>query len=360
MAQWSGASFLVIRLSSLGDIARLLPALRALKGGALGRLDVTVEDRFAALLDLFPFAHRVVAYPRRSPGPAWRHPVRWASAMARYRRSLREVPYDLALDLHGILRSAFVARMSGAAETAGYARGFGKEGSHLLYGRAVAPAQVTRISRYERYAGTLRALGLPEPTGEPLEPSIQKGVCTEVQAFLDHAGLSNRGYLFAFLGTSRAQAHKRWPPARFVELALLTYRRTGLPTILGWGPEEEEIIAGLPKEEFLFPIPRWDLPHLVESVRRASAFVGADTGAMHLAALMGVPTVAVLGPTDPILNAPFGEWSRIVHEEGIIRACKGQGCEHRDCMASISAERVAEALSEVLGGTGDRGQGTGK
>lgn len=352
MAQWNGASILVIRLSSLGDIARLLPSLRALRSGPLlGRLDVTVEDRFAPLLELFPFAHRVVVYPRRSSGPFWRHPARWGAAMARYRRSLREIPYDLALDLHGILRSAVVARMSGAAETAGYARGFGKEGSHLLYGRAVSPAPNARISRYERYAGTLRALGLPEPAKDRLEPSISTGVRDEVEGFLDAAGVAAGGYIFAFIGTSKAQAHKRWPPSHFIELARIVRSRSGLPTVLGWGPEEADVIAGLPKEEFLIPIPLWDLPHLVESVRRASAFVGADTGAMHLAALMGVPTVAVLGPTDPVLNAPFGEWSRIVHGEGVVRTCSGQGCDHKGCMASISAERVAEALGEVMSAT---------
>lgn len=348
MAQWSGASILVIRLSSLGDIARLLPTLRALRNGPLGRLDITVEDRFAPLLELFPFARRVIAYPRRSPGAAWRHPLRWGSAMARYGKSLREVHYDLALDLHGILRSALVARMSGAEETAGFARGFGREGSHLLYDRAVTPAPTARISRYERYAGTLEALGLPRPSRERLEPAIPPGVGDEVGAFLEGSGLSAGAYLFAFLGTSRAQAHKRWPAAHFFELARLAYGRMGLRTVLGWGPEEAEVVAGLQREPCLIPIPAWDLPRLVEVVRRTSAFVGADTGAMHLAALMGVPTVAILGPTDPVLNAPFGDWSRVVHGEGIVRACTGGNCDHRGCMGAISAERVVQALGELM------------
>ena len=132
---------LLIRLSSLGDVARLLPCLvemRTLRPEA--RIDLTVEDRFLSLLDLFPVADRVIAYPRRDPGSPLRHPLRWCSAVGRYFRELRLQGYDLAVDLHGILRSAIVARQSGSLLRAGYARGFGKEYSHLLYDLPVAPA----------------------------------------------------------------------------------------------------------------------------------------------------------------------------------------------------------------------------
>jgi lipopolysaccharide heptosyltransferase I len=353
MAIWEGASILVIRLSSMGDVVRLLPSLQALRGSGAARVDLTVEDRFAPLMDLFPVTDGVVVYPRKRPGSPWRHPMTWASAMATYRRELRVARYDLALDLHGILRSALVARMSGAKETAGYARGFGKEGSHHLYDRGVVPGPSPAISRYERYAGTLRAMGLPEPGREYLEPRVPGRAVTEVDAFLAGAGLTGCPYLFAFLGTSRAQARKRWPLARFMELARSVHERFGLPTLLGWGPEEAELIRTLGPEEGIVAIPDWDMPRLVEVIRRSSAFVGADTGAMHLAALMGVPTVAVLGPTDPVLNQPFGDLARVVFQDGIRRACKGLHCDHRDCMARIGAAQVLSALSEVLSGQKD-------
>lgn len=339
---------LVVRLSSLGDVARLLPSLRALREGGI-EADLTVEDRFAPLLDLFPLARRVVLYPRRGPGSPLRHPWAWSSAMGAYLRDLRAARYGAALDLHGILRSALVANLSGALETAGYAKGFGKEGSHLLYRTAVVPGPSPRISRYERYAGTLRALGLPAPTEEPLSPRVPAAAALEVSDFLASRGISPGRYLFLFLGTSRAQARKRWPPERFQELAKQAADRWGLVSLLGWGPEEEEVIASLEPSASLVPIPLWDLPRLVEAIRLCAAFVGADTGAMHLAALMGVPTVAVLGPTDPVLNRPFGPWSRVVHRPGIVRACPGDGCAHADCMAAIRAEEAAEALGDLLG-----------
>ncbi len=350
MANWHGASILVIRLSSMGDVVRLLPSLQALRGSGASRVDLTVEDRFAALLDLFPVTDGVVVYPRKHPGAPWCHPAAWASAMAAYRGALRKARYDLALDLHGILRSALVARMSAAKETAGYARGFGKEGSHFLYDRRLVPGPSPRMSRYERYAGALRALGLPEPGREYLVPRPPAEAAADVDAFLASIGLAGRSFLFAFLGTSRAQAHKRWPLVRFLELARSVHERFGLPTLLGWGPEEADLVRALPAQEGIAAIPDWNLPRLVEVIRRSAAFVGADTGAMHLAALMGVPTVAVLGPTDPVLNRPFGDRVRVVFRPGIRRACSGEGCDHRDCMGAIRAPEVLDALAEVLGG----------
>ena len=340
--------FLVIRLSSLGDIARLLPALRALKSRGSHTVDLTVEDRFAPLTDLFPLADRVIPYPRKKPGPPSRHPLAWSRAVKRYLSALRDGRYGTAIDLHGIARSAIVARLSGAALKAGYASDFGKELSHLFYDIKISPAENARIPRFERYAGALRELGLPEPSGEYFSPALSDAVRDEVTSFVRELGVAPKRYVFAFLGTSRAQARKRWPAERFIELARLTMERCGLPTLLGWGPEEEDLVRTLPRDDFLFPIPSWDLPHLLGAIERAAGFVGADTGAMHLSALMGIPTLALLGPTDPILNRPFGDRSAIVHREGILRACRGESCPHLDCMGKIGAEEVYAVLQELL------------
>ena len=338
---------LVIRLSSLGDVARLLPSLRSLEAQA-ERVDLTVEDRFLPLLSLFPPKGRVVPYPRRSAGSPLRTPVRWARAMGAYVRALREEPYDLVLDLHGILRSAVVARLAGAP-VAGYGRGFGKEHSHLFYDRVLTPGPSLRISRYERYAGAIRALGFEGPReDEPLVPRIPEEARRDVEAFLGERGLENGRYLLAFLGTSRAQARKRWPAFRFAELAAEAHRRWGFPTVLGWGPEEQELLSSLPQAPWLHVPPLWTLDRLMEAVRRSGAFVGADTGAMHLAALVGVPTVALLGPTDPVVNRPYGKRHRVVHDPGARRACGGPECPHRGCMGRIGVGPVAEALQELL------------
>ncbi|MEW6757797.1 MAG: glycosyltransferase family 9 protein [Acidobacteriota bacterium] len=351
MRDYRGASLLAIRLSSMGDIARLLPALAVL-GRETGRVDLTVEDRFTPLLELFPVVSGVIAYPRRSQASPARHPVRWGRAMAEYLHRLRQSRYDLALDLHGILRSALVGRASGAMAVAGYAKGFGKEHSHLLYDHTLQPGPEIRISRFDRYSGALRALGFSEPEPVFLEPAVPEAAQREVDEFLESRGLPRGRFLFAFLGTSRAQGRKRWPPFRYLELAREVRDRLGKPTLLGWGPEEAELIDSLPPQEGLVVIPDWGLDRLVAVIRRAGAFVGADTGAMHISALLGVPTVAVLGPTDPVVNRPFGHRHRVVHRMGVRRACAGEACVHRDCMGAVTAGEVLSALEDLWAGPG--------
>lgn len=339
---------LVIRLSSLGDVARLLPSLAALRDAPGVEVDLTVEDRFAALLNHYPFPRRVVPYPRRAAGSPLRAPGRWSSAMGAYVRELRAARYDLALDLHGILRSALVAHLSGAAQTAGYARGFGREGSHLLYGRALVPAPDPRVSRYERYAGALRAAGLPTPSGAFLPPGLSPAAREAGSALVSRLLPGARDHAVLFLGASRAQAHKRWPAAHFLALSDLLYERLGLPSVLAWGPDEAELVAALPPAPHRAVPPLLDLEATLALVSGARLFVGADTGFTHLAALAGVPTVAVLGPTDPVLNAPFGDRARVLWRPGVRRACGGESCSHGDCMGMLAPRQVLEVALELL------------
>ena len=346
---------LLIRLSSLGDIARLLPCIAEMRTSQPGtRFDLTVEDRFSRLLTLFPVADRVIPYPRIGPGSPLRHPLRWLGAIGRYLLELRKQRYDLAIDLHGIFRSALVGKLSGSTLRAGYARGFGKEGSHHLYDLPIVPASERRISRFDRYAGTLRQLGFDIHYSSFLQPAIERQTKEFRSDFLREKGLTEGRYLFLFLGTSRAQAFKRWPVDRFLETADICWKRFKVPAIIGWGPEERELLNRIQEKSHLLIAPDLNLPSLLAFIHTAGAFVGADTGAMHLSALMGTPTVAVMGATDPVLNHPYGSRSRVVFEEGIEGACTGETCPHITCMARLSAESVIEALEQLGIESGER------
>ncbi len=337
---------LVIRLSSLGDVARLLPSLRALNSSPDFTADLTTEDRFARIMEIFPVAKEVIKYPRRSAGSPVRSPWSWGSAMASYFRGLREKRYDVALDLHGIFRSAAVAHLSGAAETAGYARGFGKEGSHLFYERALVPSATSAISRYERYAGALEAIGAPRPSDDYFAPTVSSGARSKVAELLEKWGMKAGGYAVAFIGTSAAQRRKRWPIGHFVSCATEMYRGSGVVSVVAWGPDEAGLLKEIPEGPGLRVAPLLSLAETVALIEGCRVYVGADTGFTHIAALMGVRTVAVMGPTDPRVNRPFGNRFRIAFKPGIKRECAGEKCCHADCMALIEPEEVAgEAMA---------------
>lgn len=349
MEEWSGSSILLIRLSSLGDIARLLPAARAVKSAGFDRMDLTVEDRFLPFTRLFPIFDEVISYPRKEAPPPFSRPLAWGREFKDYIAKLKSARYDIVLDVHGIVRAAVVASLCRAGRTIGYGPGCSREMSHHFYGETIVLKDCISISRYERYAGAVEHLGISDPTGEFFSPAIGREAEIAVDAFLEERDLERGGYFFAFVGASRAQAIKRWPLERFVEFATEAWRIFGIPTVLGWGFEERGLLDDLESREYLHPIPDWGLEKLVAVIAGARAFIGGDTGAMHLAALTGVSTLAIYGPTDPIVNRPFGDRYVQIVGKGVDRACSGTGCSHERCMGKIEAPEVLEALGTLMG-----------
>ncbi len=348
MENGGARKILVIRLSSLGDVARLLPSLRALNSSPGFSASLTTEDRFARIMDIFPVAREVIPYPRRSAGSPARSPWNWGEAMKGYFRELRERRYDMALDLHGIVRSALVAHLSGADETAGYARGFAKEGSHLFYERSLVPSTATAISRYERYAGALAAIGAPRPSEEYFKPVVSSEASSKIAKLTTEWGTEAGAYAVAFIGASAAQRHKRWPLGHFVACAGEIYRKAGVASVVAWGPDEADLVKDIPKRPGLHVAPLLGLPETVALIESCRVYVGADTGFTHVAALMGVRTVAMMGPTDPKVNRPFGNRFKIVFKPGIKRECQGEECSHAGCMGLIRPDEVAEEAIRLM------------
>ncbi len=337
--RYSGKKILVVRLSSIGDIIRLVPSMETV-GKSFGEVTFLTEDRFEPILQMYPMAPKVILFPRKSMG---------AGSLASFFRELRRERYDLVLDMHGILKSAMIAALARGDEKAGFAKGFGKECSHLFYRRKLVCGESPLISRYDRYRGALNALGIDTAERSAFHPPvIDEASASRVSRFLNENGLGREKYVVLFLGASRKQAFKRWPLFRFIELAGLLQERTGLKSVLAWGPDEAELCKSLNKEEHLVVPPLFNLQESASLILGAAAFVGADTGLMHLSALSGVRTVAVMGATNPFLNKPWGDRSRVVFREGVLGSCPGEDCDHGACMGAITAEEVFAPLRELL------------
>ena len=112
---------LIVKLSSLGDIAHALPAVRLLKARTGATIDWVVQPEYAPLLDACSLVNRTIPFPRRH----------FFRDFLPFRRALRENKYDLVLDLQGLMKSAIAARLARAAWRVGPA--WSREGSHLLY-----------------------------------------------------------------------------------------------------------------------------------------------------------------------------------------------------------------------------------
>ena len=334
---------LVIRLGALGDVVRTrfaFAGVRALYPDA--RIDWLVEDRAAAGLVGLPGLAERVELPRRRLRA--RHPLVAHATLREFARELRRRDYDLSIDFHGVLRSAFLAWSARIPVRVGYAPPVAKEGSHWLQTTS-APVAARYVSRFERNAALVRYLG-----GEvPAHPHVLELDPARAQLF---ARLPER-FAIVHPGTSPKTGYKRWEAERFAAVARGLFARAGVETRVAFGPVAGEREAARAVVEAsggaaeLAP-PTESLAELLALLGRARLFIGCDSGPMHLATLAGTPVVAIFGPTDPVENAPSSTVpQRIVRVDVGCNPCR-EGCAARACMRAVTPDAVTEAALALL------------
>jgi ADP-heptose:LPS heptosyltransferase len=342
------SSILVIRLGALGDVVRTrfaFPGLRELYPDA--RIDWLVEDRAAAGLDGIVGLDAVLPVPRARL--AYRKPRQGVMLICALMRDLRERRYDMVVDFHSILKSAVLARVSGAPLRVGYASPLAREGSSRLYTHAARVASA-HLSRFERNAALLQYLGGRVPS-EPPPLALAEKIRPELEAV-------PAGLVVMHPGTSESTRYKRWAPGRYAEVARGLQQALGLESLVTWGPvaaersAAEAVVAGAAGAAWLAPATH-GIADLLALLRRCRLFIGSDSGPMHLASLAGLPVVALFGPTDPLENEPYpGLPRRVVRVDVGCNPCR-EGCPALACMAAIDAEGVVEAArSLVAAGSG--------
>jgi len=335
---------LLVRLSAVGDCVHAMPvacALREAFGDA--RIGWVVDDRAAAVVRGHPALSRLHVLPRQGGLGGLRRTV----------AELRAERYDVAIDLQGLMKSALLARLSGAKRRIGFADD-ARELSWLLTNERVRPPGSARHV-VERNLALLAPLGV-EAAAVRFGLAVDAGARGRMDAALDEMDLA--AGRFALFNPGAGWPTKRWPVTRFAELGARLAREQGLGVLVVWaGAPERAMAERLAAEagESARVAPETDLAELAALAARAGLFVGADTGPTHMAAALGVPTVALFGASDPVRNRPLGERVRVVTAGVDCAPCwRSRACPHEAaCMSGITAGRVAAAAAELLGGGGD-------
>lgn len=347
----------MIRLGAVGDVVRTLPAVSAVRAAYPGaHIAWLVEPVAAGIVKGQPFLDEVIEFPRevlraafagRAVGRLLRESTRFARAL--YRRH-----FDLALDFHSILRSGILSRLSGARVRVAYARPFGRE---LAYAFATHRARLApgRISRFERNAALVRFLGVDDrPSRRPLHIAPE----ARVRAF---AALAGGGAPVAIHpGTSDATPYKRYTALGYSQVAQALAKDAGVPCLVTRGPARgdrviaQSIVDASAGAARLAPeTPTLgDLAALLATCRLT---VGGDTGPLHVASLVGTPVVQLLGPTDPVENAPWDRTPSRSLRAGLPCSPCRRGCFAATCMRALAPEAVVAAARELLAETSGAG-----
>ena len=339
----------------MGDILRTLPPVRLLRHALpRARLIWAVDAPWRVLLDDHPDLDGVVALPRLQWNADVKRPVRWprlASSVRNWIAELRQQRADLVLDFHGNLRSGLAGFLSGAPVRVGYAQHQQKEGNRLFTTHRVAPGP-RRASRMKRNLALVRSLDVP---CESL-PTAGLSFDSELEDRARHIAAKTVGdeRPFAVLspGASVSQAYKR-PPVALLASGVRAAAERGLPTVVVYGPGEqadaEQVVRTEPGHAYLAP--PTDLRVLAALLRQSRLFVGGDTGPLHLACAVGTPVVGIYGPTDPVVNAPWGVEHRTVFPPGADYSGVKRRDRARGRFEDIPAEAVRDAVVDLLGRT---------
>ena len=301
----AGESILIVRLSAVGDCVHALPAVAALRAAKPGAKIVwAIDDRSAALFAGHPDVDEFLVMPRRGlKGRSLRE--RWRFALD-WRRRLRAGGFAAAVDFQGLLKSALTARLAGAPLCIGLRRAQGaRELSWLLYNcRPEVPESVRHVA--ERSLALLAPLGVRAGAELPLPRlPVHPAAAARVEAELGKLDLAGRR--LAVFNPGAGWETKRWPANHFAVLAEMLRRDLGLEVLVTWfGPAERELAGRICAAGVARLAPPTDLPELLELLRRAALYIGADTGPTHIAAAAGTPTVALFGAADPVRNRPLG------------------------------------------------------
>ena len=262
-------------------------------------------------------------------------------------RILSEGKFDGSLLLTNSFRSAWTMKRAGIAERWGYSANWR---GPLLTRRQRRPRERVHQSTY--YSVLVEGLGFEVHESLP-RISVRAETARRADDLLTKHGITPSTRLVGFAPGAAYGHAKRWPPARVADVVGRVGARLGAISILfgAHGDREagREIESSVPAGTPLVNlIGRTDLRQLAGILARCSAFVSNDSGAMHLAAAVGVPVTAIFGPTDERVTAPLGDHD-VILQKVFCRPCMLRDCpiDHR-CMKRISSDQVFESVSARL------------
>jgi len=341
----SGQKFLIVRLSSLGDLVHTIPAVAALRATfPAAQIDWVVDRRWWPLIELVTCIDRAI--------PLGRSARDLFALVARLRRE----HYTCALDLQGRYRSAVLGWLSGAPRRIGRAAEATREpGAALFYTDRMVPTGRHIVDMTIDLA--VRAGAEPQP--EPQFPlRIPPGAVNAVREKLARDGITGP---YVVMSPGGGWKSKCWPPERFGALGAAIFRQHNLPSVVNMAPGEEEMARDIVRAASPVNISAlsFDIPELAALLAGARLVVAGDTGPLHLAAALGTRVIGLFGSTDPERNGPLphGVVLQAASDPSQLPDYIRGDYVRQDCylpaMLALSVERVLAAVEQEIGVTAE-------
>ncbi len=341
---------LLVRATNwLGDAVMSIPALRQIRKSFSGDEIVVLARPWVA--DLYAreeFCDRILTYDHHGRHAGIAGKVRLAAELRRQR-------FRCAILLQNAFDAALLAWLARIPRRIGYAR----DGRGLLLTEAIRPPRAAETAPHQRYyyLELLRRAGLIDPL-PPCDDIRLSGAAAAAQAGWrewQRRGLSAKRWVGVSPGASYGGA-KRWLPERFAEAASQLSREHEAEVAIFGSAAEESICSTIaerigPRAHSLAG--QTTLAQFINLAATCSVYLTNDSGPMHVAAALGVPTVAVFGATDHVATGPSAAWARVVRQPVECSPCLLRECpiDHR-CMTRVETAAVVAEARSLLAATG--------
>lgn len=328
---------LAIQFKYFGDAVMMTPALRAIRENLPQcQLHLLVPEEMAPLFGHLPWLNRVWPMPRKRGRSSL--PQTWPVI-----RALRQTHFDRSVDFASNDRGAIASFLIGAKDRLGWEKHGGFWGRKFCYTERVTP-KAEEVHESIQLAHLLSGWNIPQPSSFEAEIRADPVLADAAEKILP-------GECAIVCHIASSQQKKEWPLSHWAKLhRLATDDGYDVVFTTARGTREQTLMVELRKlapAAVILPLIE-ELPLFLAMLRRAAVFISGDTGPLHFAAALGVPTISLFGPSSPVQWAPIGRHHQAL--SGAVCTCDGHSavCTGQNhCLAAILPEQVFECLKKA-------------
>jgi heptosyltransferase-2 len=334
---------LIKAVNWLGDIVMSLPAMRAVRRAFPdAHLAIVVKREFASFFDGEKWLNELIPYSIASG---------LAGLNDRFKivGELRARHFDLAVLMPNSFESALWVTAAGIPRRAGYAV---DARSPMLTLKASPPRDALDGHQVHYWLAMIReTLGI-EGHADDIAISPDSSHVATMRKWLETRRRRPDAPLIAIAPAAAYGPAKQWPAEKFAAVIDALAERIGAECVLVGAPSERakcEEVAALSSAGALVSAGQTSIGELIALLSILSGFVGNDSGCMHLAGALGIPTVAIFGSTNPLRTGPAKARSRVIWHHLECSPCLARTCRfgHYNCLREIEPKEALEALSSL-------------
>lgn len=326
----------------IGDVVMCLPAIAAVrKTFPHSKISVLVKPWVAELLYICPDIDEVILF--QSPGT---HDG--IAGKLRLARELKGKSFDMAILLQNAIEAAIIARLAGIPIRAGYnsdGRGF------LLTHSVERTEEIRSVHQIDYYLEMLKTLGF-QSAGRSVNLTLTNEYSTVSQEILSRYGIGEREPIVGIGPGATYGPAKMWFPERFALVVDRLIEDFSVPVILLGSSDDRhsaDQVQQSSKNRLINLAGETNLKEAISLIARCDLFISNDSGLMHVAGALGIPTIAIFGSTNPQTTSPVGEKSIVISNDVACSPCLKKICptDFR-CMDLIGVDEVYDVARGIL------------